>query len=170
MAPTAFYGKLSVSSVRLPGMRPPILSEQSIRAAIRELGSSGDRITGVAVRELLLARYGARGGVARIYRVLNESRSEERERRTRTGEPAASRSEESRETAVARADLAEHRERAHQERWARETDALRARLATAELGAREVDAGRRRVTELARALASAQARIAELERQQGEGR
>lgn len=152
-------------------MRPPILTEQSIRAAIRELGTSGERITGVAVRELLLARYGARGGVARIYRVLNESRTEERERGARgSGEPAKSRSDEAREAAVARADLAEHRERTHQERWARETDALRARLAAAELAAREVEAARRRVAELARALASAQVRIAELERLQGEGR
>ena len=151
-------------------MRPPILTEQSIRAAIRELGTSGERITGVAVRELLLARYGARGGVARIYRVLNESRTEERERGARgSGGPALSRSDESREAALARADLAEHRERTHQERWARETDALRARLSAAELAAREVEAARRRVTELARALASAQVRIAELERQHGEG-
>lgn len=151
-------------------MRPPILTEQSIRAAIRELGTSGERITGVAVRELLLARYGARGGVTRIYRVLNESRTEERERSSRgSGEPAVSRSDESREAALARADLAEHRERTHQERWARETDALRAQLAAAEFAAREVEAAKRRVTELARALGSAQARIAELERLQGEG-
>ncbi len=151
-------------------MRPPILTEQSIRAAIRELGTSGERITGVAVRELLLARYGARGGVARIYRVLNESRSEERDRGARAGVgPPRPKSDESREAAVARADLAEHRERTHQERWARETDALRARLAAADLAAREVEGAKRRVAELARALASAQARIAELERQLGEG-
>lgn len=150
-------------------MRPPLVTEQSIRAAIRELASSGERITGVAVRELLLARYGARGGVARIYRVLNESRSDERERVTRPGsEPKVSRSDESREAAIARADLAEHREQAHQARWARETDELRARLAAAEQAARDVEAGRRRITELARALASAQARIAELERRQSE--
>ena len=152
-------------------MRPPILSEQAIRAAIRELASSGERITGVAVRELLLARYGARGGVTRIYRLLAEARDEERERGARTpGEAPASRSDESREAALARADLAEHRERAHQERWARETDALRARLAEAEQAAREVEIARRRVTELARALASAQARIAKLEQALGEDR
>jgi len=146
-------------------VRPPILSEQSIRAAIRELAASGERITGVAVRDLLLARYGARGGVTRIYRLLHESRADEREQRggRAVGVAALPRSDEPREAAIARADLAEHRERAHQERWARETDALRARLAAAEQAAREVEAARRRVTELARALASAQARIAQLE-------
>ena len=145
-------------------MRPPILTEQSIRAAIRELGASGERITGVAVRKLLAARYGARGGVARIYRVLEEARLEERSRSERREEQrTGSASEESREAAIRRADLAEHRERTHQERWARDTDTLRARLAAAELAARDAELARRRVTELSRALASAQARIAQLE-------
>lgn len=147
-------------------MRPPILTEQSIRAAVRELGARGKRVTGVAVRNLLAERYGARGGVGRIYRLLEQVRNEERQRaEQRAAEPLASASDESRAAAIARADLAEHRERVHQERWARETDALRARLAAAEHAARDADATARRVGELAQALASAQARIAQLERQ-----
>ncbi len=145
-------------------MRPPILTEQSIRAAIRELAASGERITGVAVRELLSVRYGARGGVARIYRLLEATRNDERGRAGRgEGGRSASASEETREAAIGRADLAEHRERTHQERWARETDALRARLAAAEQAARDVDVAKRRIVELTRALASAQARITQLE-------
>ena len=143
-------------------MRPPILTEQSIRAAIRELAASGERITGVAVRKLLAARYGARGGVARVYRLIEEARAGDRGRSEREG-ATRSTSEESREAAIGRADLAEHRERTHQERWARETDALRARLAAAEQAARDAEVARRRVAELSRALASAQARIAHLE-------
>ena len=144
-------------------MRPPILTEQSIRAAIRELAASGERLTGVAVRELLAARYGARGGVARIYRLIEEIRVGERGRAERAEGAGRSASEESLEAAISRADLAEHRERAHQERWARETDALRARLAAAEQAARDAEIARRRVAELSRALVSAQARIAQLE-------
>ena len=145
-------------------MRPPILSEQSIRAAIRELSGKGERVTGVAVRELLAARFGARGGVARIYRLIEESRGEERGRAARRSEGArGTDSDESREAAIERADLAEHRERAHQERWARETDALRAQLAAAEQAARDAEVARRRVAELTRALGSAQSRIDQLE-------
>jgi hypothetical protein len=143
-------------------MRPPLLSEDSIRAAIRELDASGERVTGVAVRALLAARYGARGGVARIYRLVHEAA-----RAGRAAPPprvgGASTSDESRLAAIARADLAEERERVHQGRWARETDALRTRLAQAEEAGREAELARQRLAELGRALASAQARIAALE-------
>jgi hypothetical protein len=145
-------------------VRPPILSDAAIRAAIRELAAGGARLTGVAVRELLAARYGARGGVTRIYRLLEEFRIEART--PGAARPAAPISPESREAAIARADLAEHRERTHQERWARETDALRARLAAAEQAARDAEVARHRIGELTRALSSAQARIAQLEHAQ----
>ena len=145
-------------------MRPPILTEHAIRAVARELAAAGQRVTGVAVRRRLEERYGARGGVSRVYRLVAEVRSEEPRTGRRGSGTRKSDSSESREAAIERADLAEHRERAHQERWARETDALRARLAAAEQQARDADTAARRVTELARALASAQARIAELER------
>jgi hypothetical protein len=144
-------------------LRPPLLSEESIRAAIRELAASDERLTGVAVRRLLAARYGARGGVARIYRLVHEA---QRARRgpdvPRPGGRIAS--DESREAAIARADLAEERERVHQRRWARETDALRTRLAAAEQAARDGEIAKLRLADLGRALASAQARIAALER------
>lgn len=146
-------------------MRPPLLSDASIRATIRELTAAGGRVTGVAVREALAERYGARGGVARIYRVLEESRLAGRAPATDPARPAgAVASDESRAAAIARADLAEHRERAHQERWARETDALRTRLAAAEQAARDAELAKLRVADLSRALRSAQARITDLER------
>lgn len=144
-------------------MRPPLLTDESIRAAIREVAASGERVTGVAVRSLLATRYGARGGVARIYRLVHEA---ERAPRGATVVPTGARiaSDESREAAIARADLAEERERVHQQRWARETDALRSRLLAAEQAVRDGEAARLRLTDLGRALASAQARIAALER------
>ena len=143
-------------------MRPPLVTEESIRAAIRELAARGERVTGVAVRSLLAARYGSRGGVARIYRLLHEA---ERAPRAVAAPRLGSRvlSDELRADAIARADLAEERERVHQQRWARETDALRTRLAAAEQGARDGELARQRLADLGRALASAQARIAALE-------
>jgi hypothetical protein len=145
-------------------MRPPILSDAAIRAAIQEVASQHDgRASGVAVRELLARRFGARGGVERIYRLLNESVGARQGRGVVAAGGSGERRTETREEASARADLAEHRERAHQARWARETDELRRRLAAAEQAAHDAEVAGQRVAELTRALASAQARIAALE-------
>ena len=86
-------------------MRPPLLSDESIHNAIRELAADGERVTGVAVRKLLAARYGARGGVARIYRLVHEAqRSPRGSVVSRVGGRAAT--DETREAAIARGDLA----------------------------------------------------------------
>ena len=121
----------------------------------------GRRVTGVAVRALLARRYGARGGVTRVYRLLASA--------TTPVLPAAipayrSASDESREAAIARAEVAEERERVHQARWAREMDALRHKAEATDRIQQEMAVHRTRVTELTRALASAHARIVELER------
>jgi hypothetical protein len=142
-------------------MRPPLLTDDAIRAAIQEIQSLGRRVTGVAVRALLLRRYGARGGVTRVYRVLAKA--------TTPVLPAAipayrSASDESREAAIARAEVAEERERVHQARWAREMDALRHQAEATDRIQQDMAVHRTRVTELTRALASAHARIVELER------
>lgn len=145
-------------------MRPPLVSDDLIRSAIREVGSSGARLTGVAVRELLARRHGVRGGVTRVYRMLRDAQRPA----PLPSRPAPTPTGESLESAVERANLAEHREQVHQMRWARETDALRARLAESERAAREIADARLRIAELARALASAQQRIATLEATQPE--
>ena len=137
-------------------MRPPLVSDDLIRAAIR--------ITGVAVRELLARRHGARGGVTRVYRMLRDAQRPAPQSPRSAPAPTG----ESLESAVERANLAEHREQVHQVRWARETDALRARLAESDRAARELADARLRIAELARALASAQQRIATLEAAQPE--
>jgi hypothetical protein len=144
-------------------MRPRILSDEAIRTAVADLRAAGERVTGLKLRNLLAARFGARGGVERIYRILDELNGPDRAALPRPAPVVPPPSDESREAAIARADLAEHRELAHQERWARETDALRTRLAAAEQAARDVEYAARRVAELSRALATAQARIAALE-------
>jgi hypothetical protein len=147
-------------------MRPPLVSDELIRAAIREVGSSGTRVTGVAVRALLSRRHGVRGGVARIYRFMRDAQRPV----PQAPRPLPTPGDESLEAAVERANLAEHREQVHQARWARETDALRARLAESERATRELADARLRIAELARALASAQQRVAALETAQPEER
>jgi hypothetical protein len=141
-------------------MRPPLISDDLIRAAIREVGASGTRLTGVAVRALLSHRHGVRGGAARIYRMVRDAQRPVRE--VARSLPLAA-GHETVEAAIERANLAEHREQAHQIRWARETDALRARLGETERVGRDLVDARLRIAELARALASAQQRIATLE-------
>jgi hypothetical protein len=143
-------------------MRPPLVSDDLIRSAIREVDSSGARLTGVAVRELLSRRHGVRGGVTRIYRMLRDAQRPT----SQAPRPVPAPTDETLEAAVERANLAEHREQVHQARWARETDALRARLAESERAARELVDARLRIAELARALASAQQRITALESEQ----
>jgi hypothetical protein len=138
------------------------VTEPAIHAVIRDLAATGARVTGVAVREELSKRYGVRGGVARVYRVLQAFRRERvagvrpnlREEVAPSGFDAQ---------ATLRAERAETRERVHQERWARETDALRTRLAGLESAARDLEIAQQRVTDLAQALASAHARISRLE-------
>jgi hypothetical protein len=159
--------KVFPNGAMLSGMRPPLLTEEAIRAAIRELSVSGGRVTGVAVRRLLAARHGARGGVTRIYRLVREAQRVIPHVSPARPVPAV-RSNDTREAAIARAELAEHRERVHQERWARDTDELRRRLQEAEREAAEAGEARRRLAELRRALATAQARIAALEREVAE--
>ena len=141
-------------------MRPPLVSDDLIRAAIREVAAAGTRLTGVAVRELLSKRHGTRGGVTRIYRIVREAQRSTRATPRKSWPPVPG---ESLEAAIERANLAEHREQTHQVRWALETDALRARLSESERGMRELAEARLRIAELARALASAQQRIAAFE-------
>jgi len=144
-------------------MRPPLITEQDVRVAIREIAGR-ERVTGVRVRAWLAAHRGARGGVARVYRLMREIEGAVAAPSPRPVARPAGIRDESREEAIARADLAEHRERVHQERWARETDELRTRLAAAELAARSSVEAERRIAELRQALAAAHARIAALER------
>jgi hypothetical protein len=123
-----------------------------ILSAIRETAGAG-RLTGVAVRAVLKRRYGAVGGVDRLYELIAAYRAQERGRR-----PAAPRSPSPLPTlaeALERAALAEEREQIHQARWVRETEQLRARLQVAEQTAREVTELRLRIADLTRALATA---------------
>ncbi len=130
-------------------MRPRLLTDEMILTAIRDLAARG-RVTGTALRALLLQRYGAKGSVGRVYRHLQAAAA--RRVALPVREPPLAADPQTLQEARARAALAEERERVHQARWAREIDALRARLAEADHSSREVAALRLRVAQLQGAL------------------
>ncbi len=81
--------------------------------------------SGAAVRATLDARFGSRGGVARIYRLL----ADERARLTPPPEPGSVEALQRELQALReRAERAEAREEAHQTHWAGEVDQLRMKL------------------------------------------
>lgn len=113
-------------------MFPPKVSAADVRALIRDLRVGETLPSGAAVRRALEARFGCRGGVGRIYRLLDD----ERRRLTPTPPPPAPGSIETLQAELkamqGRAERAEERELAHQDRWAMEIDQLRQRLAALE--------------------------------------
>jgi hypothetical protein len=96
------------------------LSDPQIRTVIAELRERGERVSGAAVRRELAARFGARGGVSRIYRVLCESPPADPSHLEALQQEIAATRE--------RAALAEAREDAHQMHWAGQVDTLRQRV------------------------------------------
>jgi len=122
------------------------------------------------LRSTLKSRYGSRGGVARIYRLLSEVRTEQSV--ARQIQPAEI-LERDLEAMRERAERAEQREEVHQSRWAVEVDYLRGQMATLEPLAQQAKASLETVGLLRRQLRVAEARIAMLEQQlleEGEGR
>jgi hypothetical protein len=111
-------------------MHPPRVSNAEVRAVIRELTVGKTLPSGAAVRATLDARFGSRGGVARIYRLLAD------ERRRLTPPPESGSVEALRRELQAmreRAERAEDREMAHQSHWAEEVDRLRMKVQALEL-------------------------------------
>ncbi len=146
------------------GMYPPKVSDSQIRALIRELSGAGARLTGAALRAALGERYGSRGGVSRIYRLLGDAT------RTLPATPATSTAvpiSESTQVEALRAELAlaVAREESHQTRWALEIDRLRQTLAAVEPLALEARQLRLSGDLLRHQLQAAERRISELEEQ-----
>ena len=113
----------SVPLMRYTGtMYPPKVSDAEVRVVIRELMVGRTLPSGAAVRAALAVRFGSRGGVARMYRLL----AEERQRLTPVPEPDSVEALQREVQALReRAERAEHREEAHQSHWAEEVDRLR---------------------------------------------
>jgi len=129
---------------------------------IRELTVDKALPAGAAVRRALESRFGSRGGVARIYRLLAEEG-------VRLTPPPESGSVEALQHELkamrGRAERAEEREKAHQTRWAEEIDQLRLRVARLEPIAQQASASQESNEFLRRQLQAAERRAALLEQQ-----
>lgn len=103
-------------------MYPPRVSTRDVQSVIRELTHEGQLPAGAAVRRVLEARFGSRGGVARIYRLLAEEA-----RRFTPVAPPGSLEALQHEVQSLRAQLArtQEYEDAQQSHWAMEVDRLR---------------------------------------------
>ncbi len=140
---------------------PAQVTDAQVLALIRELAADGPPPSGVQLRAELRRRYGVRGGVARIYRLLRAATA-------RAPEPSVDLQREL-DLALERARVAEYREEAHQRLWFNEIDQLRTRLAEAERLAAQARALDEQNRELRRRLQSAELRLAEAERRREEG-
>ena len=131
------------------------VGDEEVRAVIADLRGQGARVSGARVRRELAARFGARGGVERIYRLLREAPTADA--------AVVAGLEKQLAEAQARAKRAEAREDAHQLKWASEVDALRQRVKALEQAEAEArrwqDAYQRQAIELQ----AAQVRLAEME-------
>jgi hypothetical protein len=111
-------------------MYPPKVEDKEVLAVIRDLSVGGALPSGAAVRAALAHRYGSRGGVTRIYRLL----ASERARRGNTALSAVGAALLEQENRNLR-ELLEHqrqREDAHQAYWNREVGRLRERVSALE--------------------------------------
>lgn len=145
-------------------MYPPHVSDLAIQHLIGEL-TVGNRLpSGAELRTALNKRFGSRGGVARIYRLLAAARTTESPPSLRTPENIG-RLERELKTLRQAADLAQHREQAHQTRWAMEVDRLRQKVAELEPLALHAKEAHDNAELLRRQLHAAHMRISVLEQQ-----
>jgi len=107
-------------------MYPPKVQDQEVQALIRELTVDGALPSGAAVRAGLARRYGSRGGVTRIYRLLGA----ESAHRGSTALSSIGVRLLEQENRNLRELLAQQRQRedAHQAHWNRQVGALRERV------------------------------------------
>ena len=143
-------------------MHPPKVTEAEVRAVIRGLTVGLILPSGAAVRAALAARFGSRGGVTRIYRIL----AEERERLSPPPEPGSVEAlqhevQRLRETLV----RTQAREDAHQTYWAQEVDRLRQKIATQDPQALQPRITREGYELLRQQLQASELRAARLEQQ-----
>jgi hypothetical protein len=146
--------------------RPPLLPDAVILAVINELRGQHAALTGTRLRDELARRYGLRGGVTRLYRLLHQATKPVPSPPPPPAIPIATDIADLQAQLAAtleRARLAEHREEHHQTRWANEIHALREQVRT------HLDASHRlkilegELQDRSRELASAFYRISDLE-------
>jgi hypothetical protein len=133
-----------------------------IRSVIQELTVGNVLPSGARLRAELADRFGSRGGVARMYRIL----AEERRRREPPPDPqSVAVLQEEAQAQRKRAELAVFRERSHQTRWAAEVDRLRLKVAELEPLAEQTQMVNTTNILLRHQLQAAERRITHLEQQ-----
>jgi hypothetical protein len=111
-------------------MYPPKVEDRAVQAVIRDLSQAGQLPTGAAVRTALAERYGSRGGVARIYRLLAQERM--RVGGTTLSPIGIGLVEQENRNLRELLKHQRHREDAHQAHWDREVGQLRDRVGALE--------------------------------------
>jgi len=148
--------------------RPPRLADTEIQQVIDELRARGRTVTGLMLRAELQRRHGHRGGVSRIYRLLQQRRTLPFPAPAPPPPPPAgdfTQLQAELAAALERARLAEHREEAHQARWAGEIHQLREQVRSFGENAHRLAVLEADLRDRSRELASAYLRIADLESQ-----
>ena len=145
-------------------MYPPRVSDQEIKLVIRDLTLGDDLPSGAELRSVLHARFGSRGGVSRIYRLLADARVQTQKVVASGASPVGKLEHEVKSLRKA-LELADHREQTHQSRWAMEVDRLRQQVAGLEPLALKTKAALDTAELLRHQLHAAHVRIAVLEQQ-----
>lgn len=147
-------------------MYPPRVTDQDIQHLIRELTAGNQLPSGAQLRAAMHKRFGSRGGVTRIYRLLSAARPNPSIQSSTSGstEDVGKLQREIQKLRQA-LELADHRERVHQSRWALEVDRLRQQLTSLESLALQAKTAQETAESLRRQLHAAHLRITLLEAQ-----
>ncbi len=139
------------------------ISDAQIRVVIDDVERRSGRATGAAVRAELAKRHGARGGVTRVYRLLDEARRGARHAESLSLADRVRELEQQLAAMTERAERAEHREVAHQDRAAVEIYTLRDKLRQLEAGSRVQGVQHEQFMRVYREVIALRRRVAELE-------
>jgi hypothetical protein len=147
-------------------MYPPHVSDKDIQHLIRDLTEGNQLPSGAQLRAAMQRRFGSRGGVTRIYRLLARMQAKPPiQYSTPSSTEDVGKLRREIHTLSEALKLAEHREQAHQSRWAMEVDRLRQQLTTLEPLALQSKAALDTAELLRRQLHAAHVRISVLESQ-----
>lgn len=139
------------------------LRDSQIVGVIRELDARGDRVSGAAVRAELARRFGARGGVARVYRLLHAQRQGFRHEESANLAERVRVLEAQLAAMTERAERAEYRELVHQDRAAIEIHNLREKLRQLQMAPRVEGVQHEQFMRAYREVIALRKRVAELE-------
>lgn len=142
-------------------------TDAQISEVIREVEIRDGRASGAAVRDELARRFGARGGVSRVYRLLDQAHGAAKARESAALAARVQELQAQLAAMTSRAELAEQRELAHQDRAALEIHRLRERLRAAELEPRVQGVKHEQFMRAYREVVALRRRVAELEGQHG---